>query len=115
MGESYTESNHQTGRTMPLTIPGGAPTLFIRRTAYEQTGLSRAAIDERLGLTPDEFRVEGALIAIGPITTEESLVDIIGELEASGLTYFDDFFELTGNWPDWLKIICSATDAGATR
>ena len=100
---------------MPLTIPGGAPTLFIRRTAYEQTGLSRAAIDERLGLTPDEFRVEGALVAIGPITTEESLVDIIGELEASGLTYFDDFFELTGNWPDWLKIICSATDAGATR
>ena len=113
--ESYTESNHETGRTMPLTIPSGAPTLFIRRTAYERSGLSRAAIDERLGLTADEFRVEGALIAIGPITTEQSLVDIIQDLEANGLTYFDDFFELTGNWPGWLKILCSATDAGATR
>jgi hypothetical protein len=115
MYESYTESNHQTGRMMPLTIPSGAPTLFIRRTAYERSGLSRATIDERLGLTADEFRVEGALIAIGPITTEESLVDIIGELEGSGLTYFEDFFELTGNWPDWLKILCSATDVNVSR
>jgi len=100
---------------MPLAIPSGAPTLFIRRTAYERSGLSRAAIDERLGLTADEFRVEGALVAIGPIATEESLVDIIGELEASGLTYFDDFFELTGNWPEWLNILCASTDVNATR
>ena len=94
---------------MPLTIPHGAPTLFIRRDAYERSGLSRAAIDERFGLTPDEFRVEGALVAIGPIPAEESLLDIIRELEENGLSYFDDFFELTGNWPDWLKIFSSAT------
>ena len=115
MGESYTESNHETGRAMPLTIPSGAPTLFIRRAAYERSDISRAAIDERFGLTVDEFRVEGGLVAIGPIPAEESLVDIIGELEASGLTYFDDFFELSGNWPDWLKIFCSATDGSASR
>ena len=52
---------------MPLPVATGAPTLFIRRAAYESSGLTRAAIDERLGLTADEFRVEEDLIAIGPI------------------------------------------------
>lgn len=94
---------------MPVPIPSGAPTLFIRRSAYERSGLTRASIDERLGLTPDEFRVEGALVAIGPIPAEESLIDIISELEANGLSYFDDFFELTGNWPEWLKLLASAS------
>ena len=94
---------------MPLPISSGAPTLFIRREAYERAGLSRAMIDERLGLTPEEFRVEGGLIAVGPISTEESLVDLIGELEASGMAYFEDFFELSGNWPDWLKLFSAAS------
>jgi hypothetical protein len=94
---------------MPLQISGGAPTLFIRREAYERAGFSRAIIDERLGLTANEFRVEGSLVAIGPIATEDSLADIIGELESTGLIYFDDFFELTGNWPDWLKLYSGAS------
>jgi hypothetical protein len=29
---------------------------------------------------------------------------IIEYLEKVGLIYFDDFFELSGNWPDWLQI-----------
>lgn len=90
---------------MPVAIPNGAPTLLIRRSAYERSGLSRTAIDERLGLTADEFRVEGALVAIGPISADDSLVDLISELESSGLSYFDDFFELSGNWPEWLKVL----------
>jgi hypothetical protein len=94
---------------MPLVIESGAPTLFIRRSAYERSGLSRAAIDERLGLTSDEFRVGGTLVAIGPISAEDSLVDIIAELEASGLSYFDDFFELSGNWPEWLQLLATAS------
>jgi hypothetical protein len=94
---------------MPLPIPSDAPTLVIRRLAYERAGLTRTSIDERLGLTADEFRVEGGLVAIGPITADDSLADIIGELESSGLTYFEDFFELSGNWPDWLKLFCSAS------
>ncbi|HKW10771.1 MAG TPA: hypothetical protein VJO33_10345, partial [Gemmatimonadaceae bacterium] len=52
---------------MAVAIGGGAPTMFIRRAAYEAHDLSRRALDERLGLTPDEFRVEGDLVAIGPI------------------------------------------------
>jgi hypothetical protein len=95
---------------MALYITNEAPTLFMRRAAYEKSGLTRAQIDERLGLTADEFRVEGNLIAIGPIysTDGDSLGELISELEALGLVYFDDFFELTGNWPDWLKLHASA-------
>jgi predicted RNA-binding protein with PUA domain len=94
---------------MPLVVPNGAPTLLIRRSAYERTGLHRLALDERLGLAEDEFRVEGNLVLIGPVPGEESLADVIGELEALGLVYFDDFFELSGNWPSWLSLFCGAT------
>ncbi|HKO16214.1 MAG TPA: hypothetical protein VJU87_08240, partial [Gemmatimonadaceae bacterium] len=78
--------------------------LFLRRAAYERSGISRAALDERLGLTADEFRVEGDLVAVGPLQREETVADIIYELERAGLTYFDDFFELSGNWPEWLRL-----------
>ena len=100
---------------MPLSVPSGAPTLLIRRSAYEKSGLDRASIDARLGLIPEEFRVEGSLIAIGPIAGEETLTDIIGELESSGLTYFEDFFELSGNWPEWLKLFCAAPEGAPRR
>lgn len=90
---------------MPLTIADGAPTLVIRREAYERSGLSRAELDSRLGLTAEEFRVEGTLVAIGPLIGDDSLSDLIEELESVGLTYFDDFFELSGNWPAWLRLV----------
>ena len=95
---------------MALTVATGAPTLFIRREAYESTGLTRRAIDERLGLTPDEFRVEADLVAIGPLhgAGGDGLGDLISELEGLGLTYFDDCFELSGNWPAWLRLHASA-------
>jgi len=89
---------------MPLATAAGAPTLVIRKEAFERSGLTRARLDERLNLTPDEFRIEGALIAVGPIHEEPSLLALIEELEELGLTYFDDFFELSGNWPAWLKL-----------
>jgi hypothetical protein len=95
---------------MPLPISSGAPTLFIRRQAYESSGLSRAEIDRRLGLTADEFRVEGNCVAIGPIydPNGHALSDLIGELETRGLVYFDDFFELSGTWPGWLALHASS-------
>jgi hypothetical protein len=94
---------------MPMAVPNGAPTLLIRRAAYERAGLSRLSLDERLGLTAEEFRVEGDLVAIGPIPGEEPLTDVVEELEGLGLVYFDDFFELSGNWPSWLTMFCGAT------
>jgi hypothetical protein len=89
---------------MPLSTPSGAPTLIIRKEAFERAGLTRARIDERLNLTTDEFRIEGGIIAVGPIHEEPSLIALVEELEALDLVYFDDFFELSGNWPEWLKL-----------
>jgi hypothetical protein len=90
---------------VPLPITQGVPTLFIRRPAYERSGLTRASLDEQLGLTDAEFRVEGDLIAIGPIYDVEALGALVDALEQIGLAYYDDFFELSGSWPDWLSIV----------
>lgn len=98
---------------MPLALPFAVPTLVIRKTAFERVGLTRQAIDDRLNLTPDEFRVEGALIAIGPIHGDEELTTFVEELERVGLVYFDDFFDLSGNWPAWLKVFVMADDSRA--
>lgn len=94
---------------MPIEINAGAPTLFIRRAAYERTGLVRAAIDERLGLTPDEFRAEGEVLAIGPAYDGDAFAALVDELEQLGLTYYDDFFELSGNWPEWLAVFAGSS------
>ena len=71
---------------------------------YEKSGLTRTALDSLFGLTDEEFRAEGSLVVIGPLATDDMIGPIIEYLEKAGLTYFDDFFELTGNWPDWLQI-----------
>lgn len=89
---------------MPIEIAAGTPTLLIRREAFERVGLTRARIDERLNLTADEFRVDGQLIAVGPLVGETALEELVSELEGLGLVYFDDFFELSGNWPEWLRL-----------
>lgn len=96
---------------MPLSIPFAVPTIVIRKSAFERVGLTRRAIDERLILTSDEFRVEGDLIAIGPIHNDEELTTFVEELEQAGLVYFDDFFDLSGNWPEWLKVFVRADGA----
>lgn len=92
---------------MPLSVSNSAPSLAIRRSAFERVDLTRQAFDEALGLTPEEFRVEAGLIVIGPLVGESALTDLIDTLEERGLNYFDDFFELSGNWPDWLKLFAT--------
>ncbi len=89
---------------MPLELPTSKPSLLIRRPSFERAGITRAAVDERLGLTDQEFRVEGDLIVIGPILDEEALQVLFGDLERAGLVYFDDFFDMSGNWPEWLTL-----------
>ena len=89
---------------MPLQLPVGRAVVLIRQSAFERIGLTRQAIDERYNLTDQEFRVEDGLIALGPLPSDDMLPELVDDLEASGLVYFDDFFELSGNWPDWLAL-----------
>jgi hypothetical protein len=89
---------------MPIPLSGDAPTLFILRDAFERAELTRQQMDDALGLTDEEFQMEKQLIAIGPIVGETALTDLIETLEARGLVYYDDFFEMSGNWPEWLKL-----------
>ena len=32
------------------------------------------------------------------------------ELEETGLVYYDDYFELSGSWPEWLSVLVHSTD-----
>ena len=98
---------------MPISLSSTAPTLLIRREAFERANLTRAAFDEALGLTDEEFRLEGSIIAIGPLVGETAPVELIQSLEDAGLVYFEDFFEMSGNWPDWLRFFVMASSASA--
>ena len=89
---------------MPLEIAVAAPTMLVRKAAFERAGLARAEIDRRFALTPDEFRAEGELLAIGPLYGDDEITDLAEGLEAAGLVYFDDFFDLSGSWPPWLRL-----------
>lgn len=93
---------------MPLKVATGRPSLLIHRSAFERAGLTRSAIDVRLNLTSDEFQVEGGLICIAPIHDEEALGALLTELEAAGLRAFEDFFDLSGAWPEWLTLFAMA-------
>jgi hypothetical protein len=94
---------------MPLELSHGHVVVLIRQSAFERSGLARNAIDEKYGLTDEEFRVEDSLVALGPLPSDDLLSGLIEDLENSGLVYFDDFFELSGNWPDWLLLYARGT------
>lgn len=89
---------------MPLELSRGRVVVLIRQRAFDRSGLTRQAVDERYNLTDQEFRVEEGLIALGPLPSDDLLPAVLEDLERSGLAYFDDFFELNGNWPDWLSL-----------
>lgn len=89
---------------MPISVSAGLPTLFVKKEAFERSGLTRADIDARFNLTDVEFRVEGGLIAIGPLPSDDMVGPLAEYLEDRGLAYFDDVVELSGNWPQWLRL-----------
>jgi hypothetical protein len=93
---------------MPTPLSHDHSTVIIRREAYEAAHIVRAAIDTGLGLTDEEFRVDGSLVFIGPIHDAAAVPDLIAALESAGLIWFDDFFEMSGSWPPWLALIADA-------
>ena len=94
---------------MPLKIAANLPTIFVRKTQFESCGLTRMELDTAFNLTDAEFNLEDDLIAIGPLPNEDTLPTLIAFLEEKGLAYFDDFFELSGNWPEWLSLYARAS------
>jgi hypothetical protein len=97
---------------MALELAHSQAVVLIRQTAFERSGIARSAIDERYTLTADEFQVEEGLVVLGPLPSNDMLPDLISDLEESGLVYFDDFFELSGNWPEWLLLYARGAKAG---
>lgn len=95
---------------MPIEIRASQPAVCIRRAAFEAAGLNRASLDARLGLADDEFQLERDLIVIGPLFGD-TVGRLVADLEAAGLEYFDDYFELIGNWPPWLRLYAMHTRA----
>lgn len=89
---------------MAIELGSGSAVVLIRQSSFERSGLVRSAIDARYNLTDEEFRVADGLVILGPLPAEELLPQLIEDLEATGLVYFDDFFDLSGNWPEWLSI-----------
>jgi hypothetical protein len=89
---------------MSHELAHGRSVILIRQGAYQRVGIIRHALDERYSLAPDEFAVEEGLVILGPLASDDFLSRIISDLEESGLVYFDDFFEMSGNWPDWLAL-----------
>jgi hypothetical protein len=97
---------------MALELSHGHAVILIRQIAFERSGITRSAIDGRYNLTADEFRVEEGLVALGPLPSDDMLSDLIDDLERNGLVYFDDFFELSGNWPEWLMLYARGAKIG---
>ena len=93
---------------MPLTISANLPTVLVRKSQFESRGLTRLAMDTAFNLTDAEFNIEDDLIAIGPLPNDDVLPALISFLEDKGLVYYDDFFELSGNWPEWLSLYARA-------
>ena len=99
---------------MPLPLPHGAPTLLIRKRMFEQHALKRADFDVALHLTADEFRIEGDLSVVGPVYDSEAFAAVIEDHESRGLVYYEDFFDMSGNWPEWLSVFAMGKREGFT-
>jgi hypothetical protein len=88
--------------------------VLIRQSAFERVGFVRSAIDARYNLTDEEFRVESGLVVLGPLASDEMLSELIEDFERSGLVYFDDFFEFSGNWPEWISLYARGSTGRST-
>ena len=66
---------------MPLSVSSGLPTLFIVRDAFERVSLIRSEIDAMFNLTDAEFVVEGNLIAIGPLPSDDMVGPMVEYFE----------------------------------
>ncbi|HUR00111.1 MAG TPA: hypothetical protein VM166_11700 [Gemmatimonadaceae bacterium] len=96
---------------MPIQLTYDRPTILIRQASFERAGIARHDIDSKYNLTDEEFQVEGGLIAV-TLPSDDLLPNLIDDFEGRGLVYFDDFFEMSGNWPEWLAVYVRGASRG---
>jgi hypothetical protein len=41
----------------------------------------------------------------------EAFSALLAELEEMQLAYYEDFFELSGTWPEWLRVLVGSSGA----
>ena len=99
---------------MPIEMAHDAPTILLRKEAFDRAGLTRSSVDQWLGLTSHEFRVEADLIAIGPLYGHV-VAELTDRLEEVGLVHYEDFFDLSGAWPPWLRLFAMGGRGGGGR
>jgi hypothetical protein len=49
---------------------------------------------------------------VGPLVGDDSATDLIAQLEDAGLVYHDDFVEIPGQWPGWLRLFAMDAPQG---
>ena len=69
--------------------------------------LSGSAFVATLQPATRRARVRAMLLSFAPALwlVFQGIEGLVEELEGLGLVYYDDFFELSGNWPDWLRLL----------
>ncbi|ATA53150.1 hypothetical protein CKY39_07950 [Variovorax boronicumulans] len=76
--------------------------LVIRQSALVARGVTRTQLLEALE-SARPMAEDGELLSFGPCFGQEACDEFVRRLEALGLVYVDDFFDLTLSHPDWLK------------
>jgi hypothetical protein len=88
---------------MPIQLDHNRPTILIKQPSFEAAGIARVEIDSKYNLTDQEFQVEAGIVAV-MLPSDDLLPALIDDLEGRGLVYYDDFFEMSGNWPEWIAV-----------
>jgi hypothetical protein len=88
---------------MPIQLAHNRPSILIRQASFEKAAIIRSEIDSKYNLTDQEFQVEGGIVAV-MLPSDDLLPELVDDLEVQGLIYYDDFFEMSGNWPEWIAV-----------
>lgn len=81
--------------------------IVVRRAALEEKGVEYRELLQTFGVSAP-LGGDDALISFGPSFGGEALDNLTKALISLGLSYWDDFFDLAFNSPDWCQFqVCS--------
>lgn len=84
--------------------------IIIRKAALRDRGISVAAV--MLALETDRILDEdNTLLSLGPHFGGDAAMEFVKRLGNLGLTYGDDFLDLSHVWPSWCQMLVALSDA----